>query len=274
MKKMDLMKTIQLIVFAILAVVAIIVVVANNGRNIRLANILLWITLALSFFFIFLDFNFYSREDEKYDKLIKDISSDEMTKIGNRYSIDKLIDKYVNLPLPANFGCVVLTLSNIRGINEEYGREEGNASIRRFSLILKMASVGHCFVGRNGGNKFVAMFEEGSEDSIRHFINRIAEKVSENNADSSNTPLEFEYGIAFHEGSDVKEVTDLISLADQRVGLQKIQTVPGTADTETEDTETEDGTDAETAEEIAGEPAEDAEAAGTQAASAMNKTTV
>ena len=37
MKKMELMKTIQLIVFGILAVVAIVVVVAGNGRNIRLA---------------------------------------------------------------------------------------------------------------------------------------------------------------------------------------------------------------------------------------------
>ena len=217
MKKMELMKTIQLIIFGILAVVAIIVVVAGNGRNIRLANILLWISLALSFFFIFLDFNFYDREEKKYDKLVRDFNSDSMTKVGNRYSIDKLIDKYMNEPLPADFGCVVLTISNIREINEAGGREEGNAAIRRFSLILKMASVGHCFIGRNGGNKFVAMFENGSEESIRHFISRITQKVDENNADSSNTRLAFEYGIAFHEDGG-NQVTDMISLADQRVG--------------------------------------------------------
>ena len=221
MKKMELMKTIQLIIFGILAVVAIVVVVAGNGRNIRLANILLWISLALSFFFIFLDFNFYDREEKKYDKLVRDFNSDSMTKVGNRYSIDKLIDKYMNEPLPADFGCVVLTISNIREINETGGREEGNAAIRRFSLILKMASVGHCFIGRNGGNKFVAMFETGSEESIRHFISRITQKVNENNADSSNTKLAFEYGIAFHEDG-VYQVTDMISLADQRVGQQTV----------------------------------------------------
>jgi len=221
MKKMELMKTIQLIIFGILAVVAIVVVVAGNGRNIRLANILLWISLALSFFFIFLDFNFYDREEKKYDKLVRDFNSDSMTKVGNRYSIDKLIDKYMNEPLPADFGCVVLTISNIREINETGGREEGNAAIRRFSLILKMASVGHCFIGRNGGNKFVAMFENGSEESIRHFISRITQKVNENNADSSNTKLAFEYGIAFHEDG-VYQVTDMISLADQRVGQQTV----------------------------------------------------
>ena len=221
MKKMELMKTIQLIIFGILAVVAIVVVVAGNGRNIRLANILLWISLALSFFFIFLDFNFYDREEKKYDKLVRDFNSDSMTKVGNRYSIDKLIDKYMNEPLPADFGCVVLTISNIREINETGGREEGNAAIRRFSLILKMASVGHCFIGRNGGNKFVAMFENGSEESIRHFISRITQKVNEKNADSSNTKLAFEYGIAFHEDG-VYQVTDMISLADQRVGQQTV----------------------------------------------------
>jgi len=99
MKKMELMKTIQLIVFGILAVVAIVVVVAGNGRNIRLANILLWISLALSFFFIFLDFNFYDGEEKKYQKLVRDFNSDSMTKVGNRYSIDKMIDKYSDRPL-------------------------------------------------------------------------------------------------------------------------------------------------------------------------------
>lgn len=218
MKKMNLVKTIQLLVFGILAAVVIIAVVADNGRNVRVVSLLLWLSLALSFFFIFLDFSFYAREEEAYAKLLQNLSSDQMTKIGNRYSIDKLIDKYDNLPLPSDFGCVVLTLSNIREINEKYGRQEGNAAIRRFSLILKMASVGHCFVGRNGGNKFVAMFENGSEEMISHFLERIRDKVDANNADSSNPPMKFEYGIAFHEGGEVREVTDLISLADRRVG--------------------------------------------------------
>ncbi|MGI6055517.1 MAG: diguanylate cyclase domain-containing protein [Bilifractor sp.] len=218
MKKMNFVKTIQLLVFGILAAVVIFEVIVDNGRNVRLISFLLWLSLALSFFFIFLDFNFYAKEEESYEKLVKNLSSDQMTKIGNRYSIDKLIDKYDNLPLPENFGCVVLTLSNIREINEKYGRQEGNAAIRRFSLILKMASVGHCFVGRNGGNKFVAMFENGSEEMIRHFLDRIRDKVNANNADSGNTPMKFEYGIAFREGEAAKEVTDLISLADKRVG--------------------------------------------------------
>lgn len=231
MKKMDMVKTIELIAFAVIAVIAIVFVVSQNGRNVRVMNLLLWLSLAMSFFFIFLDFNFYSREDAKYEKLIRDISSDPMTKIGNRYSIDSLIDKYANLPLPADFGCVVLTLSNIRSINDVKGRNEGNAAIRKFSLILKMASVGHCFVGRNGGNKFVAMFEQGTEDSIGHFIERVTEKVKENNADDSNTKLEFEYGIAFHEGEEVKEVTDLISLADQRVGMRTLEENGGKPET-------------------------------------------
>jgi diguanylate cyclase (GGDEF)-like protein len=228
MKKRNLMKTVQLIVFGILAAAAVFLVIGNSGRNIRAANFLLWITLALSFFFLFLDFNSIEEEDEKYNQLIREISSDEMTKLANRYSIDRMIDRYANLPLPENFCCVVLTLSNIRAINEKYGRKEGNEAIRRFSLILKMASVGHCFVGRNGGNKFVALFENGSEDSVRHFLDRIAEKVRENNAEDGSTPLEFEYGTAFRKEGGAAEVTDLISLADRRVGRQEQEKHPET----------------------------------------------
>ncbi|MGN0363835.1 MAG: diguanylate cyclase [Bilifractor sp.] len=218
MKKMNFIKTLQLLIFSALAVAVIYVVVVENGTNTRMTSMLLWLSLSLSFFFIFLDFSFYTKMDEMYAKLIKDMRSDEMTKIGNRYSIDKLIDKYTNLPLPKNFGCVVLTLSNIREINEQYGRQEGNATIRRFSLILKMASVGHCFVGRNGGNKFVAMFEEGSEDRILHFMHRVQEKVDANNASEGIAPMQYDFGVAFHEDDSVKEVTELIALADKRVG--------------------------------------------------------
>ena len=218
MKKINYIKTIQLIVFCALAAAEIFGIAADNGQNTGMTSLLLWLSLSFSFFFIFLDFNFYSKEEERYAKLVKDLSSDEMTKIGNRYSIDKLIDRYDNLPLPPDFGCVVLTLSNIRELNEKYGRPEGNAAIRRFSVILKMASVGRCFVGRNGGNKFVAMFEDGTEDTIRDFIQRISGKIDENNADAGNIPMTFEYGAAFHEGDSVKEVTDLIALADRRIG--------------------------------------------------------
>ena len=217
-KKINYTKTIQLIIFCALAAAEIFGIAADNGQNTGMTSLLLWLSLSFSFFFIFLDFNFYSKEEERYAKLVKDLSSDEMTKIGNRYSIDKLIDRYDNLPLPQNFVCVVLTLSNIRAINDQYGRSEGNAAIRRFSVILKMASVGQCFVGRNGGNKFVAMFEDGTEDAVCRFIQRIRSKVDENNADAGNVPMAFEYGIAFHEGDSVKKVTDLIALADRRIG--------------------------------------------------------
>ena len=130
MKKINYTKTIQLIIFCALAAAEIFGIAADNGQNTGMTSLLLWLSLSFSFFFIFLDFNFYSKEEERYAKLVKDLSSDEMTKIGNRYSIDKLIDRYDNLPLPQNFVCVVLTLSNIRAINDQYGRPEGNAAIR------------------------------------------------------------------------------------------------------------------------------------------------
>lgn len=44
-------------------------------------------------------------------------------------------------------------------INNTYGHVIGNATIQSFSDVLSGASVGLCFVGRNGGNKFLALFE-------------------------------------------------------------------------------------------------------------------
>ncbi len=227
MKKHDLLKIIQLIVFIILTAVCFYCIVLNpeiyhliaQDAHIRLVCVLLWITLGLSFLFILLDFNFSSAFKKDYRELDYAVHSDPLSGLANRLSADAMIEKYLNKPVPDDFACVMIDLANIRETNELYGHLAGNTLIREFSDMLNTASVGLCYVARNGGNKFLAIFEKTDENHIAAFLRNVTEEVKKYNDSHGACPIYYRVGVAFHEEKteNLKSVPDLIALANKRI---------------------------------------------------------
>ena len=219
MRKIDRLKTIQLIIFVALTVVCCLVVFRNKelfhtialDNGVRTMCMLLWAALGLSFLFIFIDFSTYGSVKREYRELDYAVHSDPIAGIANRYSSDVLIEKYLDKELPKNMGAVMLEMSNIKEINDAHGHLKGNEAIRVFGAILKMASVDLCFVARNGGNRFLAIFEDSSPEAVTEFINRVNTKVNEGNRIPGKIVLEFKYGAAFNENGEYDTVTDMIS---------------------------------------------------------------
>lgn len=155
-KKLELFKTIQLIIFIGITVFALILVFTDNelyqmiGSNssVRRISILLWLSVGLSFLFILRDFNVYSSIKKDYKELDFAVYNDQVAGIANRYSCDAMVGKYMDKPLPDTLGCIMMDMSNIRDINEKYGHLVGNNTIQEFANILLTCSVGVCFVGR------------------------------------------------------------------------------------------------------------------------------
>ena len=225
MKKFDIYKTIQIIIFVCLTLIALVIVIGDSqlyqtiadNSHISLLCILLWASLGLSFFFTFMDFSLFSTFKREYRELDFAVYSDPVAGIANRYSCDAIIEKYLDKPLPNKLGCIMFELSNIGEINRKYGHISGNSLIRDFAIMLKSASNGLCFVGRNGGNRYLAIFEDCSNDKIKQFIDAVDTKVSTHNNTHGHTPVLYRYGIAFEEGSDVRNINELIALANNRV---------------------------------------------------------
>lgn len=229
MKKFDTLKTIQLIVFVLITIVCALIVFLNKNLfhliaaqgDVRLMCIMLWLSLGIGFLFIFLDFSLFATFKHDYRELDYVVHSDPVARIANRYSSDVLIEQYLDKPLPENLGCVMMELTNLKEINNLYGHIQGNTLIREFSDILKLTSIDICFVARNGGNKFLALFEDCSDEKIAVFLGRVDQKVSANNSSSGSFPIKYKYGIAFHEEEEdenkPKTITDLIALADRRI---------------------------------------------------------
>lgn len=225
MKKHTVFKTAQLVIFVILAAAVIALVFSNPtvyhqaavDSATRLLCIGLWATLGLSFLFLFLDFYFFLSYRKDYKEMDYALHSDPLSGIANRFSCDMVVEKYLDKPLPTDLASIMIDLSNIRQINQLYGHLRGNTAITDFSTILNAASEGLCFVGRNGGNKFLALFEDATEQKMTLFLDRVKEKVDSYNANSNNSSIQYRYGIAFHEEADINEITKLIALSNARI---------------------------------------------------------
>ncbi len=224
-KKVELVKTIQLVLFILIAAAGLYLVFSNGelyqliGSNpsVKALSGLLWLIAVLSFLFILWDYASFSALKKDYSELDYAVHNDHIAGIANRFSCDAMIEKYLDKPLPDTVGCIMVDLTNIRNINEAHGYLAGNEAIQAFSNILHTASLGLCFVGRNGGNKFMALFENCDEEKLNTFLGRVKETVAQYNAADENHALQYQSGCAFREGAAVQTINQLIALADRRV---------------------------------------------------------
>lgn len=228
MKKHFLYKTVQLIVTLLLAVGVIALVLTNpevyhmaaQSGPVQMLCVALWLTLGASLVFLLLDFTYFLSYRKDYREMDYAIHSDPISGIANRFSCDMLVEKYLDKPLPKDIGCMMLELTNIRDINSRFGHIQGNHCISDFSAILSAAAKDLCFVGRNGGNKFLAVFENTTEEKMELFRTRVQERVENYNATAGARTLAYETGSAFHEGAQVIGITQMIALSDRRIHRQ------------------------------------------------------
>ncbi len=224
MKKFNIIKTVQLVLTLVFTALCAYRIFFRMDLYHAIAQDpvmqvlcwMLWASIGLSFIFIFLDFGFFADYKREYRELDYAVHSDPMSGLANRNSCDAIIDRYADKPLPDGVGCVMLELTNINTINKKFNHAEGNALIRDFSNILKMASVSLCFVGRNGGNKFLAIFEESTREQIETFLERIDQKVAGYNGEHPDKPIAYSFGIAFNEDVNLT-ITELVALSNRRI---------------------------------------------------------
>ena len=224
MKRFDLIKTIQLVILIALACAALAVILRSPelfhmvaaDPQVRALCIILWLVCGLSFLFLLYDFNSYTGLKRENMELDNAVYSDALTGIANRYSVDVYIGKYLNVPLPQDMGCITLDLTNLAEINGRFGHSGGDAAIQAFSEILQSAAAGVCFIGRNGGNKFLAIFRECSEKRLEAFAEAVREKTAERNAAHRDAAIAYSIGTAFEEGEEIHTLTELVALSDRR----------------------------------------------------------
>lgn len=217
------MKTIQLAVMLLLMVVIIVMLFTNKEAYHSFAvelplgtlGFVVWLLLAVCFGFLVYDFSVYGRLKRKYGEIDMAMYSDPLTGVGNRSSIDAFIDEYQDVDLPVGVGCINFTMTHMREINERFGNKEGDRLIKEFSNILADCGKGNCFVGRNGGNHFLALFKNADEVKLKTFINSVREQVEKENENcqEQQSMMYFKFGVALYKGDGDTTMNELVALS-------------------------------------------------------------
>ena len=224
MKKFDRIKTIQLLLLIAITTASLVVVLRNSelyaliatNMAARTISVLLWLTLGLSFLFLLYDFSSYADMRRENSELDNAVYSDALTGIANRYSVDAYIGQFLGKPLPEDMGVVTIDMTNLSEINKAHGHSGGDMAIQEFASILQTAAGRACFIGRNGGNKFVAIFRDCTETRLERFLDSVESLTEERNTLHEDARIRYSAGKAFNEGEDISTVTELVALSDKR----------------------------------------------------------
>ena len=98
--------------------------------------------------------------------------------------------------------CIMIDLNNLKEVNDKLGHVEGDILIKKFGGILRKAIREEDFVGRYGGDEFVAVLQNVDEAVVKLVINRIEEEVSKYNKrirmslEDGQAQISYAYGYA------------------------------------------------------------------------------
>lgn len=198
MKKFNTFKIVQLILLIILTAVSLYMLMQPEVKQYIFDStpatvlfIIVWAVLLVTFVFLLIDFSLISSMKMNYHNLYDVAYSDPLSGIPNRFSCDTIIEKYYDKKLPDDIACVMIDLSNLPEINTLYDHRTGNKVLKDFSGILSTAAVSLCFVGRNGGNKFLAIFENCTDEKLNTFLDRVTDRVDQYNQASDSISMEW-----------------------------------------------------------------------------------
>lgn len=149
--------------------------------------------------------------------------SDELTQIYNRRGFLTMVQNQIIYEKNEMRRAVVIfaDMNNLKIVNDQFGHEEGDYSLRLIATILKEA-LPNGIVGRLGGDEFAGFGLLGEADKAVEIRNRIKEITRQHN-DNNDKPYYVSMSVGLCEfvcGKDVV-IKDLMDRADVDLYLEK-----------------------------------------------------
>jgi len=152
---------------------------------------------------------------------------DPLTQLLNRRAMNELIPREVaranRLGRPLTF--MAMDLKGFREINAKFGMNEGNHLLTEFSKLLKHTFRGCDTILRQGGDEFIVVLPDTSEEEADAPLERLAHSVKHwNSSNSKGYELSFAWAVApYVTGSDI---TDVMRHLDRKIYQKQHNLVP------------------------------------------------
>jgi diguanylate cyclase (GGDEF)-like protein len=152
---------------------------------------------------------------------------DPLTQLLNRRAVYELIPREVSRAnrIGGDLTFMTIDLDGFRAINEKFGSTEGNRVLMDFSNMLKVVFRGGDIVMRQGGDEFLVVMPDTTEEQADYPIKRLLRLVDEWNRDGAKGyELSFTWGLApYVTGTDFE---DVLRTVDRKMFQKKHNLVP------------------------------------------------
>ncbi len=151
---------------------------------------------------------------------------DSLTGLYNRHYFDEVFEiiKERANRYGEKFNLVVFDLNDLKNTNDEYGHMAGDMLLKHFAESCKNLIRKSDMLARYGGDEFVGIFYNCSQDKLRKRIDGHLKHLSENPITFRNKPIicSYSYGISLF-GEEGKSLTELFKIADDRMYENKLR---------------------------------------------------
>lgn len=119
------------------------------------------------------------------------------------------------------YAVCVFDLNNLRTINNSLGHDKGDEYIRSFAAQLRKAVPEKYFVGRNGGDEFLAILRGLNREEVEACMNHIRTQTAEYSRQHPEMPISYAGGYALSTEFEDCDIRELFRHADQNMYIDK-----------------------------------------------------
>ena len=155
----------------------------------------------------------------RYAKANRELKSkiylDEATGLPNKNKCEEIL----TLEVDQNMAICVFDLNNLRIINNQQGHERGDLYIHSFAKSLRKGVDENQFVGRCGGDEFIAFFKDVTREDVKRNLENI-KRVCDH---YTEMPLSYAAGFAYSNDFSGLTMRELFCQADKNMYIDKNQ---------------------------------------------------
>lgn len=147
---------------------------------------------------------------------------DEATGLPNKNKCEEILGQEQPVSAEEPVAVCVFDLNNLHMVNNNFGHEKGDEYIRSFAQQLGSVASETCFVGRDGGDEFIAVLRDADRAAVESCLARIRANVNEYSEVHPDMPISYAVGYAL--SSDFDEpptMRELFSQADKNMYVDK-----------------------------------------------------
>ncbi|MDL2229520.1 diguanylate cyclase [Treponema sp. OttesenSCG-928-L16] len=156
------------------------------------------------------------------DALGKIAYIDSLTGMDNRASCERLIQRISQFPPENDLAVFMFDMNNLKIVNDFLGHQGGDRIITELARIIKQEGETYGFTGRYGGDEFIAVFEDGSEQKAETYLAGVNSQVTAYNNLHDNEIEKISYAAGYViDNLRNTSLEDMINEADKRMYTRK-----------------------------------------------------